>query len=265
MSSPSPLNDPIQPATAVSPPSYSNTPVPPPVSTPAPAVASSDEKIAYKPPVAAEGLEVQRIIDDDNLPEVVPQPDTSIPEKVASPIKPSLMSNPMTPPPAFSSIQNGYGAPAHPMSPQQTNSYGPPAPPISPQQTNGGYDIPQNMTTMMPQSGTVTPLHLLGDQGDTVDCPFCERRSLTIVKKEASFLTHIIGVLLFFSTFCGVVAPYMLHWASHVSHICGNCHRKVAFRNFGQKGMSALGTPEHLRQQSRFLPAEPQPVNAQQV
>ncbi|KAH8685137.1 LITAF-like zinc ribbon domain-containing protein [Ilyonectria robusta] len=251
MSAPSPPSQsqtPAQPASAavaVSPPSYTSTPATAPANA-----ASSDEKIAYQPPVAAEGLEVQRPIDDENLPEVVPQPDNTLPEKAVTPVEPSLMSNPMTPPPAFSSHQNG--------SQGQTQTE-PPRP-----QLNGAYSSGQNMN-MMPQSGTVTPLHLLGDQSDAVDCPFCERRAMTRIKKDPSWLTHTVAVVLFFVTFCGVVAPYMLHWSSHVSHYCENCGRKVATRNFGQKGMKALGTPEHLRQQSRFQPAEPQPVNDQQV
>lgn len=36
----------------------------------------------------------------------------------------------------------------------------------------------------------VTPLHLLGDQSDTVDCPFCMKRVETVVKKKASQLTQ---------------------------------------------------------------------------
>jgi hypothetical protein len=37
---------------------------------------------------------------------------------------------------------------------------------------------------------TVTPLHLLGDQSDFVDCPFCRRRVETRVKKKASAATQ---------------------------------------------------------------------------
>lgn len=58
MSAPSPPSQsqtPAQPdAIAVSPPSYTSTPATAPANA-----ASSDEKIAYQPPVAAEGLEVQ--------------------------------------------------------------------------------------------------------------------------------------------------------------------------------------------------------------
>lgn len=39
---------------------------------------------------------------------------------------------------------------------------------------------------------TVTPLHLLGDQSDTVDCPFCRRRTETRVKKTASGMTQYV-------------------------------------------------------------------------
>lgn len=45
-----------------------------------------------------------------------------------------------------------------------------------------------------PQGGapaqTVTPLNLLTDQSDNVDCPFCQRRTETKVKKEASSMTQ---------------------------------------------------------------------------
>lgn len=37
---------------------------------------------------------------------------------------------------------------------------------------------------------TVTPLHLLGDQSDMIDCPFCRRRTETRVKKHPSVVTQ---------------------------------------------------------------------------
>ncbi|KAK3321833.1 hypothetical protein B0H66DRAFT_619059 [Apodospora peruviana] len=36
---------------------------------------------------------------------------------------------------------------------------------------------------------TVTPLRLLADQSDTIDCPFCQRRSETKIKKSPSPVT----------------------------------------------------------------------------
>lgn len=50
-----------------------------------------------------------------------------------------------------------------------------------------GYQGTLDMSTAV---ATVTPLHMLGDQPDTVDCPFCMRRVETSVKKRASSRTQ---------------------------------------------------------------------------
>ena len=50
-----------------------------------------------------------------------------------------------------------------------------------------GYAGTLDMSTAV---ATVTPLHMLGDQPDTVDCPFCMRRVETRVKKKASSRTQ---------------------------------------------------------------------------
>ncbi|KAJ0108135.1 hypothetical protein J7T55_007254 [Diaporthe amygdali] len=103
---------------------------------------------------------------------------------------------------------------------------------------------------------TVTPLHMLGDQSDMIDCPFCMKRVETSVKKKASSMTHTWGTVLFFTTLFGVVAPYCCDWYVNVEHYCKNCKRKVAQKKFNSDEMEALGTrPEH-RQVSYFEPAE---------
>ncbi|CAH0020724.1 unnamed protein product [Clonostachys rhizophaga] len=99
---------------------------------------------------------------------------------------------------------------------------------------------------------TVTPLHLLGDQADFVDCPFCRRRVETRIKKNASTATHMAATGLFFTTVGGVVAPYAAKWKCHISHFCTNCGKKVAVKRHGSDEMKALGTPDHLRQVSKF-------------
>ncbi|KAH8892697.1 hypothetical protein GQ53DRAFT_118581 [Thozetella sp. PMI_491] len=103
---------------------------------------------------------------------------------------------------------------------------------------------------------TVTPLHLLGDQSDTVDCPFCQRRVVTRVKKSPSLATHAAATTLLLTTGVGAVAPYAYQWKGHVSHYCLNCNRKVAHRRYNQQVMQPLGTPEHLRESSRFPEAD---------
>lgn len=128
----------------------------------------------------------------------MPQPDNSnLPEKVASPTEPSKMAdynnhnnnninNTMTPPPPFS--------PPSPYTQQPPNGgyiqqQAPNGEHIQPANTGYSAGQQQNMSTL-PQSGSVTPLHLLGNQGDTVDCPFCERRSMTRIEKSPSWLTQ---------------------------------------------------------------------------
>ncbi|KFA76402.1 hypothetical protein S40288_04807 [Stachybotrys chartarum IBT 40288] len=103
---------------------------------------------------------------------------------------------------------------------------------------------------------TVTPLHLLGDQPDVIDCPFCLRRSETKVIKEASALTHALAGLCCMTTIFGVFAPYMLDWSSHIDQQCANCNRKVTRRYRGKGETIVFGTPLHLREVSRYPAAE---------
>ncbi|KKY31603.1 hypothetical protein UCDDA912_g08446 [Diaporthe ampelina] len=116
-----------------------------------------------------------------------------------------------------------------------------------------GYAGTLDMSTAV---ATVTPLHMLGDQPDMVDCPFCMRRVETSVKKRASSRTHTWGAILFFSTILGVVAPYCCNWYVNVEHYCRNCKRKVAQKKFDSTETEALGTRPEDRQISYFEPAE---------
>ncbi|KAL7906920.1 hypothetical protein GGI35DRAFT_457235 [Trichoderma velutinum] len=122
------------------------------------------------------------------------------------------------------------------------------------------HDEPTQKTFTPPMESnlieTVTPLHLLGDQSDTVDCPFCRRRVVTKVKKSPSVATHAAATALFLTTGVGAVAPYMTRWKGHITHYCLNCNRKVAHRRYNKQDMQPLGTPDHLREVSRFPEAE---------
>ncbi|KAF4991234.1 hypothetical protein FDECE_14106, partial [Fusarium decemcellulare] len=64
-----------------------------------------------------------------------------------------------------------------------------------------------------PSMRTVTPLHLLGDQPDWIDCPFCETRAMTTIKKKPSNVTHMQAAFLLVSTGPGAAAPYLAKWA----------------------------------------------------
>ncbi|KAF4982829.1 hypothetical protein FZEAL_1621 [Fusarium zealandicum] len=238
---------------SVSPPSYTPAPLDDKISAPPVSHTRSDDKIAID----------DRKIDDCNLPEVVPESLHENPQ--ASPMQqkseygippPSTVS----PPPASTLNYHGEGAQSppilqHPAYQQQQQ-----------QQGQMGYTGHESMVMQSqspapagpvypPGMETVTPLHLLADQADAVDCPFCQRRAETKVKKQASGATHGIAAALLFTTLFGVIFPYTCHCASHVSHFCKNCGRKVAFKQHGGE-MEPLGTPEHLREVSRYPAAE---------
>lgn len=114
----------------------------------------------------------------------------------------------------------------------------------------------ETMSMAPTQFLTVTPLHLLGDQPDMIDCPFCLRRTETKVIREASPVTHIIASLCCVTTGLGVFAPYMLDWAAHIEQHCTNCNRRVTRKPHGRKEVEIFGTPAEQRMPSRYPAAE---------
>ncbi|KAF5979578.1 hypothetical protein FBULB1_5653 [Fusarium bulbicola] len=102
-----------------------------------------------------------------------------------------------------------------------------------------------------PGSKTVTPLHLLGDQPEAIDCPFCLRRSETIVKKKPSSTTHLQAVALLMTTVCGAVAPYMAKWSFDIEHICDNCRNRVMYKAKG-KDIRICKAPEAWKEESKY-------------
>lgn len=76
--------------------------------------------------------------------------------------------------------------------PESLMGQGTPSPPYS--KTSGGYVENDEMTSASKPRGipTVTPIYLLGDQPDSVDCPFCMKRVETKVVKKASKKTQSV-------------------------------------------------------------------------
>ncbi|ROW15993.1 hypothetical protein VPNG_02564 [Cytospora leucostoma] len=147
-----------------------------------------------------------------------------------------------------------------PQSSSYTMHSGSPPPPSS---TSGefiktGYLENNSMSMSNPiDVPLVTPLHMLGDQSDTVDCPFCMKRVETMVVKKSSQWTHIWGTICFCSTVIGAPIPYYRDWYKNLEHHCQNCKRKIAHRRYNAGEYEALGTPLEHRTMSRFEPAEP--------
>lgn len=114
---------------------------------------------------------------------------------------------------------------------------------------------------------TVTPLHLLGDQPDQIDCPFCFQQTMTRVKKKPSNATQYVvpvtlpvtkltlcsiqAVLLLLTTVCGAAAPYIGSWSFDIEHYCTGCQNRVAYRAKG-KEIYVCKQPESVRQASKY-------------
>lgn len=118
-------------------------------------------------------------VDDENLPEVVTEQ--------TSPAQ-------MSPPPASEYRPVSTVSPA----PESTLNWdGTQSPPILQhpalaQQQYAGHQSMAIPAQQVPPGETVTPLHLLADQADMMDCPFCQRRAETKVKKSASSMTQYV-------------------------------------------------------------------------
>ncbi|KAM5341163.1 hypothetical protein ACJ41O_015272 [Fusarium nematophilum] len=98
---------------------------------------------------------------------------------------------------------------------------------------------------------TVTPLHLLGDQPDSIDCPFCLRRTETRVKKKPSNVTHLQAVALLMTTVCGAAAPYLAKWSFDVEQFCTRCNNRVTYKSQG-KELHICKAPESWKQPSKY-------------
>lgn len=62
----------------------------------------------------------------------------------------------------------------------------------TPQSDNTEYFSGLEVVPVQRSVNSVTPLHLLGDQPESIDCPFCLRRSETRVKKKPSSTTQYV-------------------------------------------------------------------------
>ncbi|RKL46096.1 hypothetical protein BFJ72_g3004 [Fusarium proliferatum] len=65
----------------------------------------------------------------------------------------------------------------------------------------------------------------------------------------------VSATVLGFTTIAGAVVPYAGKWHSHTAHYCSNCDHKVAIRKWGSSQMKPQGTPDYLREVSRYDPA----------
>ncbi|EQB59212.1 hypothetical protein CGLO_00429 [Colletotrichum gloeosporioides Cg-14] len=78
----------------------------------------------------------------------------------------------------------------------------------------------------------VTPLHMLGGKPQPIDCPFCMRRTMTIVDTEGTGMQMLAGALCCLLCVCLTCVPCIAGWYEDTHYSCGNCHKRVATRPY---------------------------------
>ncbi|KAG8353965.1 hypothetical protein FVEN_g8195 [Fusarium venenatum] len=121
--------------------------------------------------------------------------------------------------------------------------------------SNAEYESGLEVMAVTPPVKTVTPLHLLGDQPESIDCPYCLRRSETRVRKKPSSTTHLQAVALLMTTVCGAAAPYMKKWSFDIEQFCQNCNNRVMYRARG-KDIRICKVPESWKEESKLPDAD---------
>ncbi|KAM5370023.1 hypothetical protein ACJZ2D_008706 [Fusarium nematophilum] len=217
----SPMTETSSPLTNVMAPSALCSPVDSPVSQAETLACYQDLPSRISPTGPYDPLPIERKIDYDYYPEVVVPDDP----------EPAGIENPVT----------GYNLPEVVYS-------------DAPEVVKHDVGICDGLEVVLhrkPSTRTVTPLHLLGDQPDWIDCPFCERRAMTTVKKKPSSVTHIQAAFLLVSTGPGVAAPYLAKWAFEIEQYCQNCENRVAYLSRGRK-IHVCKAPLDSREPSRY-------------
>ncbi|KAL6918572.1 hypothetical protein FSHL1_009997 [Fusarium sambucinum] len=121
--------------------------------------------------------------------------------------------------------------------------------------SNAEYESGLEVMAVTPPAKTVTPLHLLGDQPESIDCPYCLRRSETRVRKKPSSTTHLQAVALLMTTVCGAAAPYMKKWSFDIEQFCQNCDKRVMYRARG-KDIRICKVPDSWKEESKLPDAD---------
>ncbi|KAL0939645.1 uncharacterized protein CTRU02_206255 [Colletotrichum truncatum] len=76
----------------------------------------------------------------------------------------------------------------------------------------------------------VTPLHMLSDSPQWIDCPFCQSRTTTVVDTEGTSMQILAGALCCLVCVCLTCVPCLAGWCEDTHFSCSNCRQRVATR-----------------------------------
>lgn len=97
--------------------------------------------------------------------------------------------------------------------------------------TNTDQGAQSANTKSMKDSTTVMDLEHLGESPAYIDCPHCEKRTLTKVEQIDSTQTTLAAALC--CLFCGVITvciPSLCHWCADIDHRCSECGKQVSHK-----------------------------------
>ncbi|KAK3380784.1 hypothetical protein B0H63DRAFT_192961 [Podospora didyma] len=86
-------------------------------------------------------------------------------------------------------------------------------------------------TAQQGQVAAVTPMHLLSDHPQWIDCPFCHHRAQTRVEKVGTPMQAVAGVLCCLLCVCLACVPCMAGWFEETHYFCTACKQKIAVRS----------------------------------
>lgn len=99
----------------------------------------------------------------------------------------------------------------------------------------------------------VTPLHLLSDRPEFVDCQMCEQRARTRVEKKGEGMQFLTGALLCLVCICLAPLPCCLHWFEQTNWYCDKCGKQIATRT-PESPVHVLPPPHALSVPSQYGP-----------
>ncbi|KAI9898103.1 hypothetical protein N3K66_006463 [Trichothecium roseum] len=108
----------------------------------------------------------------------------------------------------------------------------------------------------------VTPLHLLSETPQWIDCHFCRQRTKTVVKKDGAGLQFLTGAVLCLVCICLAPLPCCLNWFEETHWYCSNCNKQVAHR-VGDHPLQPTAPPQAHSQPTQYATGVPPEAQAQ--
>ncbi|KAK3899954.1 hypothetical protein C8A05DRAFT_17680 [Staphylotrichum tortipilum] len=90
--------------------------------------------------------------------------------------------------------------------------------------------LPVNLDSAQQPVTEVTSLNRLGDEPQSIDCPFCERRATTRLDHRRTAMQFFYGLLCFLGCPCLTCIGCAIHAFENTNYYCSECDKKVATR-----------------------------------